>query len=266
MPLPAAQVLLAAGAGGMHAMIALTIDGQTGAGAFEVGQIAARNLDARYIQHLAVRRMARRLGATVGAVSHKELSFARSQLMRLAYSLQAAFERMGYYSYDPSGVIASPLLLPQRPPQLKTLPGQISDAAYLEAANAVAGEFMSEGNLVLVKRAGCATLRRFPEVTHVGLFAADDFRVRRVARRLEIGHLEASEIVAALDSARRAWFRKLGAADPADPSNYDLKVHTDLGEPDGSVALRIVEEVGGPRFRVEQLRDYPEDLTLGATA
>lgn len=247
-------------------MIALTIDGQTGVGTFEVGRITARSLDARYIQHRAIRRMARRLGATVNAVSRKELSFARGRFVRLAYSLQAAFERMGYYGYDPTGVLASPMLLSPLPADRKTLPGQISDAAYLEAVHAVAGELMSEGNLVLVNRAGCATLRQFPEVTHVGLFASEDFRVKRVARRRNVGHLEAMDMVRALDSARTAWFRKLGAADPADPANYDLKLHTDLGEPDGHVAFRIVEEILGSRVPVEQPRDYPEELTLAAMA
>jgi len=57
-------------------MLALTIGGQAGAGGPEIGQLLARSLPARYIQHLAVRRLARRLSATVESVSRKELSFA----------------------------------------------------------------------------------------------------------------------------------------------------------------------------------------------
>ncbi len=227
-------------------MIALTVGGQVGSGGMEVGYATSRALGARYIQHLAIRRLARRLGATVEAVSRKELSFA-SGWDRFVAKAELIFERMGRYGYDPTGVMSLPLLAAE-PSHLKSLPGQISDREYVDAVYATAAEFAAEGNLVLVKRAGSVTLRRFPEIIHVGLFAPRDARVARMARRLNVGTADAADAVDALELARKAWYRKLGGSDPADPSMYDLNFQTDLSGSDRETAGRIVEEAIGSRY------------------
>ncbi|GEM_PF-374513 len=252
-------------------MIALTLGGQAGAGALEVGNVLAKSLDARYIRHLALRRIARRLSATADAVSRKELSFA-SRWRRAVAMLESVMNRMGYYACDPSGFPIHPSLYVERP-KLKTFPAEISDREYVTAVYDTAAEFASEGDLVLVKRAGPVTLRRFPQIVHVGLFASRDFRVARMARRLGAGVNEATEALAALEVARRAWFRKLGGTDPEDPALYDMTVRTDIGETDGRVAWRVIEQASEARpelsfrslmYRTTPLVEYPQDAYASA--
>lgn len=227
-------------------MLALTIGGQAGAGGPEIGQLLARSLPARYIQHLAVRRLARRLSATVEAVSRKELSFS-SRRTRVADLLELLIERLGRYGSDPVGFPGLPLYA-QAPPSLRMHPAEIADDDYVKAVYDTAAQFAQEGGLVLVKRAGAITLRRFPEIIHVGLFASRHARTMRMSRRLGVGYLDANAAVSALDAARRAWYEKLGGADPADPAIYDVKFHTDFGEEDGDVARRIIDEALDMRF------------------
>jgi cytidylate kinase len=227
-------------------MLALTIGGQAGAGGPEIGHFLARSLPARYIQHLAVRRLARCLNATVDAVSRKELSFS-SRRTRVVDLLELLVERLGRYGSDPVGFPGLPLYA-QAPPSLRTHPAEITDAEYVKAVYDTAAKFAQEGDLVLVERAGAVTLRRFPQIIHVGLFASRHARVMRMSRRLGVGYLDANAAVSALDAARRAWYEKLGGADPADPAIYDMRFHTDFGEEDGDVARRIIDESLDMRF------------------
>ncbi len=222
-------------------MLTLTVGGQAGAGGPEVGLMLARHLNARYVRHLAVRRLARRLDATVDAVSRKELSFS-NRWQRVIATLETAFLTMGYYSYDPAGVLASAGAYADLP-GTRTSPGEISDGEYVKAVYETAAELASEGNVVLVKRAGSLTLKRFPEVVNVGLFARRDARVARMAKRLGVGMADATDALAALERARQAWFVRLGGGDPADPRTYDVCLQTDWAETDSRVAWRGIEMV-----------------------
>ncbi len=240
-------------------MFTLTVGGQAGAGGPEVGLILARSMDARYVRHLAVRRLARRLNATVEAVSRKELSFA-NRWQRVLATLETAFLRMGYFAYDPAGALGSAGAYVDLP-GTRTSPGEISDGEYVNAVYKTAEELASEGNIVLVKRAGSLTLKGFPEVINIGLFAKRDARVARMATRLGVGIADATDALAALERARQAWFERLGGGDPADPSHYDVRLQTDQGETDGWVASRAIEMVGNLRpefwFSATGLRPSP---------
>jgi cytidylate kinase len=233
-------------------MLALTVGGQAGSGGLEIGYVLAGGLNARYVRHLAVRRLARRLNATVDAVSRKELSFA-SRWQRLVAAAESAFLRMGYYGYDPTGGMALTRIA-MVAPDVRTSPGDISDREYVDAVYETAAQFASAGDIVLVKRAGSLTLKRFPEVVHIGLFASKDARTARMARRLGVGMADAADALAGLERARRAWFQRLGGDDPADPALYDIRLHTDLGETDGRVAWRAIEA----------LRDLKPGLSFSA--
>jgi cytidylate kinase len=220
-------------------MFIITFGGQVGAGGPEIGRATAVRTDARYVQHLALRRIARKLGASVPAVVQKELNFS-SRWARILSFLELAFERMGAHGYHAAGPHLLPVLSPEKP-GLRSLPAEIPDSEYLEAVYCVSREFASEGGIVLVKRAGCVTLKGVGHAVHVGLFAASHVRIARMAWRLGVGRVEAEEAVKALEKARRAWFHRLGAPSPEDMSHYDLAIHTDLGETDAQVAGRILD-------------------------
>ncbi|NQW21305.1 MAG: cytidylate kinase family protein [Chloroflexi bacterium] len=230
-------------------MIALTIGGQPGAGAPEIGAKISKSLGYRYVEHLALRRLARRLDATAEAVTRKELSFG-SRKNRFLQTLELMFARIGWYGADlaledaPSAAYASQMLDGK-----KRMPAQISTSEYLNAIHNTADEFAAEGSLLLVKRAGCVTLRDRPEIMHVGLFAPLNLRVARVSRRLGIGTGEAEDVVTGLEHARAAWFNKIGDADPLDPTLYDLTFDLGGDVGDDKVLEKLLLELKGSDLR-----------------
>lgn len=237
-------------------MYAVTIGGQTGAGASEIGLAVSNSLGARYVEALAVRRLARRLRASARAVSKKELAFA-SFKDRFVQKLEAILSSMSWYGADFSAGIPPYLLFDDYPSSgRRELPGEISDSEYINAIYDVAGQFVHDGeDLVLVKRAGCVTLDH-DMAFHVGLFAPRDFRVARVAERLKIGVVEAEEVVTGLENARSAWFAKIADADPMDRSLYSEVFDLGPDRPDGAIADAISSEM--MRHRLTPMDDaYP---------
>ena len=127
-------------------------------------------------------------------------------------------------------------------PGLKTLPAEISDKEYTEGVYETARAFVGEGkDLILVKRAGCVTLKTDPSVVHLGLFSTWNHRVVRVAQRLGSGVSDAEDIVAGLERARAAWFRKIADVDPTDPGLYTLTFETGGALSDDQIAQRVVD-------------------------
>jgi len=221
-------------------MLALTVDGQAGAGGPELGMRVARALGARYVERLAFKRLARRLRATPAAVTRKELGFS-SLGERLKAQLELAFVRMGWYGADWSLGADPPWDWYFDRPSTRTMPAEISDGEYHNAIHQVAETFVDEGqDVVLVKRAGCVTLREVPGVVHIGLFADRDHRVARLRHRLQVGALDAEDALDKLERARAAWFRKLGDAHPDDPDLYTVRFRTSRLDADEDVAQEVI--------------------------
>ncbi len=229
-------------------MLAFTIGGQAGAGAPEIGRQVAAELGGRYVEHMALRRLARELGATAEAVTRKELGFC-SRKDRFLAALELLFSRIGWYGADfaADGYPAVQYMLDK--PDVKTLPAEISDDEYLAGVYETAHSFIAEGNdLILVKRAGCLTLRDKPGVVHLGLFSPWASRVRRMSQRLGVGILDAEDIVRGLENARAGWFTKISGADPSDPDLYTLRFDTGDKMSDEQVAQRAVSSALEMRF------------------
>ncbi len=226
-------------------MFALTLGGQAGAGAPEVGTQLAKSLEVRYVEKLAFRRLVRQLGATPEAVSKKELSFC-SRKDRFLQKLEHLFTQFGWYGADISmGEVPPVMIYDQLRDPVKRLPAEISDDEYVENIYATANQFVAENkDLVYVKRAGCVTLKHYPQVTHIGLFAPKDLRAERIARRLRLGAGEAEEVLTGLEKATVAWFAKIADADPMDKKLYSETFYLDRDRmTDAKVADAITNEV-----------------------
>jgi len=221
-------------------VVTVTVGGQAGAGGLEVGSHIARLIEARYVHHLALRKIARRLNATVSAVAHKELSFSSRWAALLSY-VEVAFSRMPWHGMHPA---AMPIYVwPVEAPDRKEFAAEISDRDYVAATYETAAELAGQGRLVIAKRAGCLTLRDVPHAVHVGLFASKHARVLRMADRLDVGYLDASQVLASLEKARKAWYRKLGGPEPDDPALFHVRVTTDFDKSDQQSARRVLEAV-----------------------
>jgi cytidylate kinase len=222
-------------------MLTITIGGQAGAGGHEIGAEVSRKLGLPLIRTLAIRKLARRLDASVDAVVRKELAFG-SKRIRFANALEYGLYRSAMYGWDPHLAVDFGFWSPNDSSK-RYLPDQISTNEYRDAFYATADDLRTLGDSVVVKRGGCLNLTDSPGVVHVGIFAPRDQRDRRLANRLRIGIGEASKLVRRFDNDRRAWFSKLADTEPEDRNLYDIVLDVDHNDmSDSEIATQIVRE------------------------
>ena len=212
-------------------MAVITIGGQVGAGADELGAIVASRLGYDYVERFALQMVAKEVHATTEAVWLKENHLCNWR-ERLGETLARMFENMGTYGTMDEGMgypmMGAPFYdLPAERKIVRKGPHQIPDDEHADAVQLVNARLAESGTLVLVKRGGCLTLRGRSNALHVGLFAPRDYRIVNLARQMAIGPLEASEFLGARESHRTRYFNRVGATDPEDRSLYDVIIRMD---------------------------------------
>ncbi len=221
-------------------MLTITIGGQTGAGSHEIGAVVSKKLGVPLVRTLAIRKLARRLNASVDAVVRKELAFG-SRRIRIANALEYGLYRSAMYGWDPHLAVDFGFWNDAERSK-RFLPNQIGTKEYRDAFYATAEDLRSLGNTILVERGGCLSMTDAPGVVHVGIFAPRAHREKRVARRLRVGSSEAAKLVTRLDSDRRAWFSNLADTEPEDRNLYDIVLDLDDTSSDSDIADKIVRE------------------------
>ncbi|MCH8101563.1 MAG: cytidylate kinase-like family protein [Chloroflexi bacterium] len=217
-------------------MAVITIGGQVGAGADQLGAEVATRLGYDYVERFALQLVAKEVRATTQAVWMKENHLCTWR-ERLGGALARMLEYMGTYGTVDEAMGYSPMLrdpyygLPaDRRPEMRPVresPHQIPDGEHADAVQLVNARLAETNALVLVERGGCLTLRTRANAIHVGLFAPRDHRVVSLARRMSVGPLEASEFLEARESHRSRYFNRVAGTDPDDRSLYDVVIQTD---------------------------------------
>ena len=221
-------------------MLTITIGGQAGAGGHEIGAEVSKKLGLPLVRTLAIRKLARRLDASVDAVVRKELGFG-SKRVRFANALEYGLYRSAMYGWDPHLAIDHGFWSDSESTK-RYLPDQISDNEYRDAFYATADDLRKMGDTVVVKRAGCLSLNETPGVVHVGIFAPRGQRERRLSQRMKVGAGEAAKLVRRFDNDRRAWFAKLAGTEPEDRNLYDIVLDVDHAKSDSEIADSTVRE------------------------
>ncbi|MBI4220527.1 MAG: cytidylate kinase-like family protein [Chloroflexi bacterium] len=186
-------------------MAVVTIDGQIGAGASELGKRIADELGADYYDRLLLVGASRRLGAR----------------------LQTLVERQ------------------RRPPRIADrlwrfvpvdhwkAPGTRIDSRDVHRAiSEYIGEAARSGNAVIIHRGACMELRGMRNLIKVGIFAPWDFRLRRFMARGRFATLhEAAEALADRERAQIAYFMQNYGVHPHDRAIYDIDLtNSDIGQ------------------------------------
>jgi cytidylate kinase len=105
-------------------------------------------------------------------------------------------------------------------------PSSEARSAYHQAVKVVMEELRTQGNIILVGRAGQVILRNQPDVLHVKVIAPANVRAQRVSCQLGIP-IEASHAqIEASDRSRRNYLRRYYQARWDDPELYDLIINT----------------------------------------
>ncbi len=225
-------------------MAIITLDGQIGAGAPEVGRQVAKMLSYDYHDRLLLAAAARRVGATVEALEAKERRMhRRSDRFWNFVERMLSGLAMGGAATDPYFCTALPDLMPltwdESPAGPKTSPYEVRGKDFASALGDHIREVATAGDAVIVHRAGCVELRDESDTLCVGLFAPWKERVRRLMMREGMRHIdEAERALAEREQSQISYFTKFHSADPHDPSLYDLHIDTSAFSLD-IVALKV---------------------------
>ncbi len=190
-------------------MSVVTIRGQLGSGAPEIGKQVAELLHADYVDREIIAEVAARLQRQEEEVIEKEMP-PSSRLGRIAEALQRSLAYgVGFEgAYLPAG---------QMP---------LNDTRYLQALESVIRELAESQSIVIRGRGSQFILRDYPRALHVLVVAPLEVRLKRVMEDLKLDPEDAKQEVARFDNSRREFIKRYFQAELEDPVYYDLALST----------------------------------------
>ena len=209
-------------------MPVVTIRGQGGAGAPELGRKVAELLQFDYVDRQIIAEVATRLNRQEQEVIKKEEP-PNSLFGRIA-------EALGHtYSF---GVENEALYLPAWEMPL-------DDDRYLQALDSVIKELAESGPIVIYGRGSQYILQDHPGALHVLVVAPWEIRVRRTMESEALDEESAKQSISRFDNTTRDFIKKYFKAERENPVYYDLVINT------GRLSLDIAAAVVVDTFRLK---------------
>jgi cytidylate kinase len=190
-------------------MPVVTIRGQLGSGATEIGREVAARLHADYVDREIIAEVAGRLQRQEEEVIEKEMP-PSSRLGRIAEALKNGL------AYG-AGLEGAYLPVWQMP---------LNDTRYRQALESVIKELARSQSIVIRGRGSHFILRDYPRALHVLVVASLEVRVKRVMQDRTLDPETAKEEIARFDNSRREFIKRYFQAELEDPADYDLVVNT----------------------------------------
>jgi CMP/dCMP kinase len=187
----------------------VTIRGQLGSGAPEVGRLVADRLHADYVDREIIAEVAARLHRQEQEVIAKEMP-PSSLLGRIAEALEHS------YAFG-DGMAGAYLPMGQIP---------LDDSRYLQALESVVRELARGHSLVILGRGSHIILKDHPETLHVLVVASLEVRIKRVMQDLSLDPEAAKLEIARFDSSLRQFIKRYFKTEMEDPVYYDLVINT----------------------------------------
>ena len=208
-------------------MPVVTIRGQLGSGAPEIGKLVADKLHTDYVDREIIADVAARLAWSEEAVAAKEMP-PGTLLGRIAEALGRSATHEG--AYLPAWQIP------------------LDDTRYLVGLESVIKELASSQSIVICGRGSQFILRDHPDALHVLIVAPLELRLKRVTETMNLDGETAKNEIARSDSSHREFTKRYFQAELEDSVNYDLIINTE--NLDFEVAASII--VGALPFKAGQ--------------
>ena len=197
----------------------VTIRGQMGSGAHEIGRQVAAGLHADYIDREIIAEIAEHLRRTKEGVAGKEMPPGT-----IWGRLVEALGRSG-------SIEAAAYLRPEEIP--------IDDGSYLAGLKSVMKELAKNELIVIYGRGSQFILKDKPGILHVSIVAPLGIRLKRVMESRKIDGEEAKKEIERDDSSRREFARRYFRADLEDPLNYTLVINTEYVGFDAAASIIV---------------------------
>jgi len=191
-------------------MSVVTIRGQLGSGAPEVGREVAARLHADYVDREIIAEVAARLHRQEQDVLAKEMP-PSSLLGRIAEALEHSYGfDVGFEgAYLPSWQIP------------------LNDTRYFQALETVVKELARKQSLVLRGRGSQFILKDFPGAIHTLVVAPFKVRMKRVMENFQLNQEDAKREMDRFDKSSREFIKRYFKAEPEDPVHYDIVINTE---------------------------------------
>ena len=209
-------------------MTIITINGQRGSGAPEIGAQVAERLQYTYVDRQVLGEAAKRLGTTPEVLEEvTETSLAGSRMARI---LGRFMDRMGTVSRG--GGLFAPFMIGQDYSDLMaetSMSGQgLYSSRLIDEMVAVVRDLAEDGNVVIVGRASNIILNDHPQALHVGLVSTLESRIAVVAQREGLSLEDAKAFTERAEQARVEYFRRYFNVSADDPASFHLMLNTHL--------------------------------------
>ena len=191
-------------------MPVITIRGQFGSWANEIGELIAHKLDIDYVDREIIAGVAERLRRPSTSITEKEMPPST-----LLGRISEAMAKTGYLGDSIYAGIYSPLW---------EIP--LDDTNYLAGLEYVIKELAGSQSIVIQGRGSQFILKDCPGAFHAMVVAPVEVRVKRVVEKLKLKEEAARNEIARIDDGNRAFVKRYFKANITDPVNYDIVINT----------------------------------------
>jgi len=196
-------------------MIIVTIRGQLGSGAADIGKRVAARLKIDYVDREIIAGVA------------KQLDYPEKKIEKQEMPPTNVFKRIGdalVRSYPPSisaGGISAPM-----PMYLPVSEIPLDDSSYLKGLEATITE-LAKNSIVISGRGSHFILKDNPDAFHVLVVAPMGIKVKRDMESLKLDEKATRQEIKKYDGSRSEFIKRYFKAEIEDPNNYDLVVNTE---------------------------------------
>jgi cytidylate kinase len=206
-------------------MPVITIRGQYGSWATEIGKLIAHKLNIDYVDREIIARVAEQLHEPRDRVKEKETP-PTTPLGRIAEAMGSTYMGDGGHM----GLCVLPWEIP------------LNDRIFLSGLEHIIKELAKSEAIVIRGRGSQFILKDFPGAFHVLVVASIEVRVKRVMERLKLNERDARKEIARFDNGIRGFIERYFQADITDPINYDIVVNTNRLSVESAASI-IVESL-----------------------
>ena len=190
-------------------MSIVTIRGQLGSGASEIGKLVADRLHIDYVDREIIAGISERLKWSKQGITEKEMP-PGSFRGRILETLSHTYPGAGF-----TGAYAPTWEIP------------LDDTSYLAGLKSVIKELAASSSIVIRGRGSQFILKDYPGALHVLVVAPLEIRLKRVMESLELDEEHAEKEIERFDSSRREFTKRYFKAELENPENYDLVINTE---------------------------------------
>jgi cytidylate kinase len=204
----------------MWPMPIVTIRGQLGGGASEIGRQVADRLHIDYIDREIIAKVAELLNENKQDVMAKEMP-AGSLWRYIAQSLGFENSVGGVGVWEPS------FISPYSCAYMPTWQIPLDDNRYLSCLESVINELARNNNVVICGRGSQFILKDRPGALHILVVAPFETRLKRVMQSLEMDKKSAEKEIGQSDGSRHEFIKRYFKAEMEDAAHYDIVLNTE---------------------------------------